>query len=250
MPHSEHLDVDVPGGTADAYLARPATGTHPGVLLCMDAFGLRRRLFEMADRIAAHGYVVLAPNLFHRFGRAPIVPMPDPMTVEARAAAIDRIMPMVTSMTPEVAMPDAAVYLDALEAMPQVSGPLGLTGYCMGGTFALRVAGTFPDRVAAVATFHGGHLATEAEDSPHRRAADITAELLLAHADQDRTMPPEAIERLEAALDAAGVRYHSEVYPGAPHGFTMTDTPNHQAAGEQRHWEQLLELFCRVLQAG
>lgn len=245
--HTTMLDVPTPSGTADAFLARPDEGTHPGVLLCMDAFGLRRRIFEMAERIASHGYVVLAPNLFHRFGRAPLVDVPDPMTPEARAAAISAVLPMLASMTPDVAMPEAAAYLDALEADPHRAGPVGVVGYCMGGTFAMQVAGRLPDRVAAVATFHAGHLVMPDPDSPHRQVDAITAELYLGHAEDDPSIPAEDIAALEAALDAAGATYTSEVHRGAAHGFTMADTPSHHPEAEARHWDRLLDLFDRRL---
>jgi carboxymethylenebutenolidase len=245
------LDVPTSDGLADAYLAHPADDTpHPGVLVYMDAFGLRPRLMEMAERIAAAGYTVLVPNVFYRHGRAPLVDLPDLIDTSQRPDLFERIGPMVNSLTPELATADAGAYLDWLAASPLVTaGPVGVTGYCMGVKLALRAAAAYPQRVAAVAGFHGGRLATDAPDSPHLVVDRITAELYFGHADQDPSLPLEQIARLDKALDAAGVRYRSEVYEGAGHGYTQADTTAHNPDAEQRHWRELLALFDRTLSA-
>jgi carboxymethylenebutenolidase len=150
-------------------------------------------------------------------------------------------------MTPAIA-PAKDVYLDWLAACPLTTdGPVGVTGYCMGAGLALRTAGTHRDRVAAVAGFHGAHLASDAPDSPHLLAERITAELYFGHADQDPTNPLEQIDRLDKALTAARVRHRTEVYTGAHHGFTQADTAMHDAGATERHWTALLDLFARAL---
>ncbi|CAM5652126.1 Dienelactone hydrolase family protein OS=Streptomyces alboniger OX=132473 GN=CP975_29235 PE=4 SV=1 [Streptomyces alboniger] len=126
------------------------------------------------------------------------------------------------------------------------AGPVALTGYCLGARIALLTAGTYPERVAAAAGFHGGRLATDAPDSPHLVADNVTAELYFGHADQDPSLPVEQIERLEEALTAAGVRHTCEVYAGAHHGFTQADTASYDAAGDERHWTALLDLLKRT----
>jgi carboxymethylenebutenolidase len=245
------LDVPTRDGLADAYLAHPQDDApHPGVLLYMDAFGPRPWLMTMAERIAAAGYTVLLPNVLYRHGRAPLVDLPDLIDTAQRPDLFASLGPMITSLTPDLAMADAGAYLDWLAASPLVTaGPVGVTGYCMGARLALLTAGTHPQRVAAAAGFHGGRLATDAPDSPHLVADRITAELYFGHADQDPSLPPEQIARLDKALDAAGVRYRSEVYEGAHHGFTQADTTAHNPDAEQRHWRELLALFDRTLQA-
>jgi carboxymethylenebutenolidase len=161
----------------------------------MDAYGLRPQIERMADRIAARGLVVLAPNDFYRAGRAPVA----------------------------------------------------VTGYCMGGRVAWRIAAGYPERVAALAGFHVGGLVTDAEDSPHRSASGLAAEVYLGHADNDRSMTPDQIAELERALDAAGARYRSEVYRGAAHGYTMADTPAYDEAAAQRHYDELFALLERTI---
>lgn len=246
---SATIDVPTADGTADAILAAPAEGgPHPGVLLYMDAFGLRPRLQEMASRLAGEGYVVLVPNVFYRSGRAPVVELGDLGAAENRAGLFEKLGPLMQELTPERAVSDAEAYLAYLAGDDRVAqGPVGTAGYCMGGALALRTAAHAPDRVAAAASFHGGRLATDAPDSPHLLADRLEAEVYLAHADNDRSMPPEQQQRLSEALTTAGVRHRSELYDGATHGFTMADTAAYDEAATERHWDNLLDLLGRTL---
>jgi carboxymethylenebutenolidase len=247
--HHSRVDVPTPDGTADAYFAYPDDGkAHPGVLLYMDAFGLRPHLEAMADRLAAAGYAVLVPNVFYRSRPAPVFDLPEFIDTSRRTTILEQIGPVMRELTPERAMSDAGAYLAWLDSRPEVAeGPIGVTGYCMGARLSLRTAGAYPERVAAAAGFHGGGLATDAPDSPHLVADRITAELYFGHADHDRSLPPEQIERLNEALSAAGVRYRAEVYEGASHGFTQADTSSYNREAAERHWEELLDLFGRAL---
>ncbi|GGN73830.1 hydrolase [Actinoplanes lobatus] len=241
--------VPAADGVAEAYFVTPdGAGPYPAVLIFMDAFGLRPRLMEMARRIAARGYAVLVPNLFYRDASGPLV-APEELTDGAkRGAAFGRLMPMIRALTPERITADATAYLDFLAGQEKVAdGPAGLVGYCMGGRNGLIVTAALPDRIAALGSFHAGGMVTGAPDSPHTGVAAITAEVYIAHADNDGSMTPEQIKTLEAAFDAAGVTYTSELYEGAPHGFTMSDTSMHHEEGEQRHWEALFALLGRTL---
>lgn len=241
------IDVRTPDGVADAYLARAPGGAEPapGVLLLMDAFGLRPRIREMADRIAAGGYHVLAPNLFYRAGRAPVLPMPDMSDEDARAAHMARVRELTGQLTPARLAADGAAYLDALGEVAR--GPAGIAGYCMGVRLALRIAAAHPDRVAALGGFHGGGLVTDAPDSPHTVVGPIRARLHLAHADEDRSNTPEQIAALDAALDRAGVEHRTEVYAGARHGYTMADIPAYDEAACERHFAALGDLLDGAL---
>ncbi|GHB58835.1 hydrolase [Streptomyces viridiviolaceus] len=250
MTALQGIAVDIPtaDGTADAYLAHPGDGQpHPAVLLYMDAFGPRPQLRAMADRLAGAGYTVLVPNVFYRHGRAPVVELPEFIDPGARPEIFERLGPIMRSLTTDLAMRDAEAYLRWLADCPAAAdGPVALTGYCMGARLALFTAGTYPDRVAAAAGFHGGRLATDDPDSPHLLADRVSAELYFAHADQDASMPPEQQQRLEAALTAAGVRHRCEVYPGAHHGFTQADTAAYDRDASERHWAALLDLLKRT----
>jgi len=246
------VDIPTEDGVADSYLVRPdGDGPFPGVLVFQDAFGLRPRLKEMADRIAERGYAVLVPNLLYRSGRSPqvdVASLADPAT---RGQAFEKLMPMMRAVDDAAITRDTAAYLDFFASQEGVAaGPVVVVGYCMGGTNALRAIEAHPDRIKAVASFHGGRLATDAPDSPHLRVANITGEAYFAHADKDSSMTQEQIDQLEAALDEAGVSYRSEVYDGAPHGFTMADTAMYNEEAEQRHWVNLFELLDRVQPTG
>ncbi len=242
----ENIDITTPDGVADAYLARPDEQPHPGILFIMDAFGLRPTIAEMIDRIAADGYVVLAPNVFYRAGRAPVLPMPDLGDPEQRAGFFQSLRPMIDQLTPDRIASDASVYLDRL-AEAASSGPVALTGYCMGARVGWRIATAFPDRIAALAGFHAGGLVTDAPDSPHLSAADVRAELYFGFADQDPSMNAEQIATLEQTLEEAGVRYLSEVYQGAQHGYTMADTAAYDEPSRERHFRELRALLERTL---
>ncbi|MGW4198310.1 dienelactone hydrolase family protein [Streptomyces sp. NPDC005004] len=250
MTAVEGTNVEIPtkDGVADAYLVHPADGRpHPGVLFYQDAYGLRPRLREMADRLAAEGYTVLVPNVFYRSGRAPVVELPEFIDPGADPSIWQRLGPLVGSLTPEQAERDADAFLDRMATDPLVAdGPVALVGYCMGARLVLRTAATHPDRVAAGAGFHGGNLATEEPDSPHLGADDITAELYFGHADQDHSLPREQIDRLDDALTRAGVRHTAEVYPGATHGYTQSDTSAYDEEAAERHWRALLDLLRRT----
>jgi len=245
-PRSSTVDIETPDGVADAYLTRPDDGErHPGVLLIMDAYGVRPRIEEMADRIAERGYAVLAPNVFYRAGRAPVLPFPD-MTVEsARADFFQHLRPLMGALTPELVAADGGAYLDELEKV--ADGPVAITGYCMGARLGVRIAAAHPDRVAALAGFHGGGLATDDPDSPHRSAGALRAEVYLGHADQDPSNRPEQIATLDAALDKGGVTHRTEVYPRAAHGYTMSDTPAYNEEAAERHFAALFDLLDRTL---
>lgn len=246
------IEIPVPGErTADAWLSRPADDSrdHPGVLLFMDGIGLRQRIFDMADRIATWEYVVLAPNLFYRDGTAAeLAPTTDLHDPDERSRYFDGVVPRIAALTPELMRADIDAYLRALRGQPGVADqPVGTVGYCMGARLALRAAGQHPDMVAAVGCFHGGGLVTDDEQSPHRSLATARAEFVFGHADQDRSMPAEAIEELGRTLDEAGLTATNEVYAGAAHGYTMADTSQYDEDATERHFAALRALFARTL---
>ena len=238
--------IEAADGTAEAYLTgRPGD---PGVLFYVDAIGLRPQIQDMADRIASWGYVVLAPHVFYRHGRAAeLAPQGDLREEGARAAFFaGGVMGRVRGYTPDRSMPDADAWVRTL-LQHAGDGPIGVIGYCMGARLAVRTAGRFPGTVGAVGGFHGGGLVTDADDSPHLAIADSTAEYVFGHADQDRSMPPEAVAALEETLQAAGRPHLNEVYEGAAHGYSMADTSAYHEAAAERHFKELEGLLARTL---
>lgn len=245
----ETIDITTHDGVADAYLARPDDGDrHHGVLLMPDAFGLRPQIEAMADRIAARGYVVLAPNQFYRRGRAPVFDTSAIADQERRMKVVrEEIMPLILAYTREVIVRDAGAYLDALGERSET--PFGITGYCMGGRAGWYIAAAYPERVAALGSFHAGRLVTDEPDSPYLLAGDLQAEVFLGHADNDDSMTAEDIATVERALDDAGVRYRSELFAGAAHGYTMADSAVYDEAAAERHFTELLALLDRAVAA-
>jgi carboxymethylenebutenolidase len=240
------IDVPTPDGVADCYLTKPTgDARHPGVLLIMDAFGLRPRIEEMADRIAAQGYVVLAPNVFYRAGRAPLWEMPDVDDPDARGRFFRTLGPLMGALTPVAVAADGGAYLDKLGEF--TAGPVGVAGYCFGAWFGWMIAASHPQRVAAVGGFHAGRMVTDAAESAHLLAPRVRAEVYWGHADQDPSMTPENIQALDEAMDDAGVRHTTERYEGAQHGYTMADTAAYNEAATDRHFAALFVLLQRSI---
>jgi carboxymethylenebutenolidase len=242
----ERVTIQAADGAAEAYL----TGNpgDPGVLFYVDAIGLRPRIEEMADRIASWGYVVLAPHVFYRDGSADaLAPQADLREPGAREAFFGGgVMDRVGGLTPDRSGPDAEAWVRTLQEHCG-DGPLGTTGYCMGARLAVRTAGQFPGTVAAVGGWHGGGLVTDAPDSPHTAIAASTAEYAFGHADQDHSMPIEAVDALEQALQDAGRPHVNEIYEGAAHGYSMADTSMFHEGATERHFAGLRALFDRTL---
>lgn len=244
MP-TKTVHIPTADGQADAFAAFPdAGGRRPGVLMYPDGFGIRPVLRQMAGELAEHGYYVLVPNVFYRHGPAPVIELPGYIGEEARPAIFAQLMPMIKAHTAEQTLSDADAYLRFLLNQPEVStGPVAVTGYCIGGLMAVRTAAAHPDQVVAVAGFH----APVGADGPEV-LSKLAAQVHFGHAEGDLT--PGALEELNATLDAAGVNYTSEVYPGTIHGFTMSDTDAFNPAALQRHWDRLLSLLGNTLTTG
>lgn len=242
----EHLEVSTPDGACPVVVVTPGgSGPWPAVLLLMDAGGVRQVLVEMAERISADGYVVVLPELYHRHGAY------EPFDVTTAFDDPDeraRLLGMARSLTGEQAMTTVGAVLDWLDTRPDVRSPrVGTTGYCMGGRVSLQAAGTFPDRIAAAASFHGGNLAAEDDPaSPSLLAPSIRARVLVAVAKEDGSFPLEQEDRLTAAFTAAGTDARVEHYD-ARHGFAVPDNPTYDPAAAERHDAALRDLLAASL---
>ncbi|MES2257012.1 MAG: dienelactone hydrolase family protein [Pseudomonadota bacterium] len=246
-PEHERALVATAEGRCPVHIFKPeGAGPWPGALLLPDGFGIRPTLFQLAQRLADGGYVVLLPDLFYRHG--PYAPL-DVKKVFAGENPRQLVSAAVgESPSNPMASRDAGPLLDYLLARPDVKGKkVGVTGYCMSGGMALTIAADYPDRIAAAASFHGGTLATDADSSPHWLAARMRARIYVAGAETDRFYPPEMAARLEKALTEAGVNHSCEIYPGTLHGWVMPDSPAYHEQGAERHWRQLFALFAATL---
>lgn len=242
MP-AQRLSIRTSDGTAWAELVTPAGKPKAGVILYMDAFGPRPALTAMAERLGGEGYAVLVPDLFYRAGSyGPF----DARTAFANDASRAELMVLIGGTTQAMTRQDSGYFLDAL-AEAGAGERIGTVGYCMGGGRALHAAAAYPDRVMAAASIHGGNLASDAEDSPHRQAGSIRARVYVGCAGVDRSFPPEQSARLAEALRTAGVDHMIENYVGLEHGWAVSDHPVYDAAGAERHWKRLLMLYAETL---
>jgi len=245
MAHTT-IEIETADGRCPAHVFAPATaGPWPAVLMYMDGIGMRPALVAMGERLAAAGYYTLLPDLFYRVGP---YTAPEPAKLFGDPAVQKEWFAKVSPSTSSAAMlRDTEAFLAHFAAAADVRQPtIGITGYCMGGRLALLAAASFPDRVAAVAVYHPGGLVTDAPDSPHLVVGKIRGEVYVGGAMEDRSFTDEHKQRLEQALAAAGVVHTVVTYP-ARHGWVPSDTPVHDAAQAERHWETLLELLKRRL---
>lgn len=241
------VEIKTPDGVADAYFVHPSSGgPHPGVLIWPDAFGLRPAFKQMGKRLAESGYSVLVPNPFYRQKKAPILPeganFQDPETRKV-------LMSMMGALNPTTHVTDAKAFVAYLDAQPSVDKKrkLGTTGYCMGGPITVRTAATFPDRIGAGASFHGGGLVTDKPDSPHLLVPKLKAQYLFAIAENDDKQQPEAKDKLREAFAAAKLPAEIEVYAGAMHGWCPPDAAVYNEAQAEKAWSRMLALFKTAL---
>jgi carboxymethylenebutenolidase len=235
------VTIETRDGKCPAYVYRPeGSGPWPAVLMYMDAIGIRPAMLGLGERLATYGYVVLVPDVYYRGGPY------EPMTHQTfRDPELRKRLR--EPATPDNVMSDTRAFIDYLKAQPDVKpGGIGTTGYCMGGNLSLRAAGTYPDSVAAAASFHGGFLATDAPESPHRLAPKMRARVYVAGAIEDESFTDEMKARLEDALTQAGVTHMIETYP-AKHGWVLPDSPVYDPAAAERHWESLTMFFDATL---
>lgn len=244
----ERIEIQAPDGVAPAWLFRPqgdgAEGPWPGVIFFMDAGGVRPALEAMAQRFADHGFAVLLPDLFYRAGENPPVRAEQFFNDEAvRSAQMAKMQALSQTRLRQ----DTRAYLDGLTGQAVVTGKVGLVGYCMGGGCALTAAGAYPEQVKAAASFHGGRLATDAPDSPHRLAGPMKARIYVGVAGDDDYFDGAEEGRLAQALYDAKVDHTIETYAGARHGFAVTDMPVYDRAASERHFSRTLALFDETL---
>lgn len=237
------IDIKTADGIAKAGLFRTSDKARSGVILYMDAFGPRAALDRMAERLAGEGYAVLVPDLFYRSGAYGPFDAKTAFAVEKSRA---ELRALIGGTTQEMTARDTGAFLDALKA-EGITGPVGTVGYCMGGGRALNAAAAHPGRIVAAASFHGGNLASDAPDSPHRQAGKLKARVYVGTAGVDGSFPPEQSAILAEALRAAGVDHILENYVGMGHGWCVSDHSVYDAAGAERHWKRLTTFFAETL---
>lgn len=237
-----NVTITTPDGTCDAYFVHPTSGTAPGVLLWPDIFGLRPAKQQMAKRLAESGYSVLVVNPFYREKKSPVAE-------KGAATPIPSLVPMMQRLTEQTNFTDAKAFIAWLDQQPSVAKnkKIGTQGYCMGGPMAFRTAAAVPDRVGAVASFHGGGLVTPNPNSPHLQAAKTKAQFLVEIAENDDQRSPNDKTVLKDTFAAAKVPAEIEVYTGAAHGWCPPDSQVYNEAAAEKAWARLLALYKKAL---
>ena len=251
-----NVQVTTPDGVADAVFLYPTSGgSHPGVLVWPDAFGLRPVMRDIGKRIAAEGYSVLVPNPFYRVAKAPVIQDTASFSFQ-NPADMAKLQPLMASINAAgAAEKDAVAFVAFLDAQAAVNKAkkLGTQGYCMGGPLVVRTAAAVPDRIGAGASFHGGGLVNDTPRSPHLLAPKIKARMYFAIASNDDARQPDAKDKLREAFVAAKVPAEIEVYAGALHGWCVPDmplqngNPIYSKPDAERAWTKLVALYKAAL---
>ena len=200
----------------------------------------------MGKRLAESGYSVLMVNPYYRTVKGAVVPegktFRDP-------GIRDLLMPHARTLSPETCVSDGRAFVEYLDKQPSVdtNRKIGTTGYCMTGSYTMRLAAAIPNRIGAGGSFHGGGLATDEEDSPHLLASKMKAGFLIAIAAIADERDPEAKVLLREAFDANGISAEIEVYEDTLHGWCPPDSAVYHEAQAERAWSRLLALFEREL---
>ena len=238
--------VETPDGLADCYFVHPESGNHAAVIVWPDIVSIRPAFRAMGKRLAESGYSVLVVNPYYRTARGAVVPegktFRDPGIREL-------LMPHARSLSPETCVSDGRAFVKWLDSQESVdtNRKIGTMGYCMTGSYTMRLAATIPDRIGAGGSFHGGGLATDEEDSPHLLVSQMKAGFLIAIAANDDERDPDAKVKLREAYDIAGVTAEIEVYTGTLHGWCPPDSAVYNETQAERAWSRLLALFEREL---
>jgi carboxymethylenebutenolidase len=238
--------VKTPDGEADCYFVHPSKGKHAAVIVWPDVMGIRPAFRQMGKRLAQAGYSVLVVNPYYRSVKGAVLNEGESYS---DPAVRERLAPLRGSLNNETIATDGralVAYLDGEKPVDK-KRKIGVTGYCMTGSFAMRIAADLPDRIGAVGSFHGGGLATDGEDSPHLLIPQMKASSLIAIAENDDERDPDAKVTLRVAYDAAGLDAEIEVYEGAMHGWCPPDSRVYHHAQAEHAWSHMLTMFGNAL---
>ena len=231
-----HETVTTPDGAMPVYVAEPTTsGRRPAVIVIMEAFGLNAHIEDVTRRIAAEGYVALAPDIYWRS-------LPEN---KVGYDELPKAIGLMQKVNDGKVVQDLASALDALGKRPNVNAAkVGVTGFCMGGRLSFLLAAELPDRIAAAAPFYGGGIAGLLP-----KAEKIRAPLYLFFGEKDAFIPQDQVKAIDAKLKELGKPYTLKTYTGADHGFFCNDRVSYNATAAADAWKELLGFFRKHLGA-
>lgn len=244
------IELKTSDGVLDTFIVKPdGDGPHPAVIIYMDAPGIRQELRDMASRLATVGYVVALPNLYYRIGTEGNYGY-DLARIRTDEEHTKKMHECRMSLSNAGIIEDTRHLLEALAKEPGVAdGAIGCIGYCMSGQFVVSVAAEFGEKIAAIASFYGVGLVSDAPDSPHLRASEVSAQTYLAFASDDPWVPDSVLERLPGIIQESGWPAQIEIYPETSHGFAFPMRPDYRRSAGERHWERIFSLMKKTLLA-
>jgi len=229
---SSTVNVKAADGDMAAFLARPKeAGKRPAVLVIMEAFGLNHHIQDVAGRIAAEGYVALAPDMYYR----------EPNNVVGYDQLPDAIR-LMTSLRDDKIAADISAAVSYLQSQDFVRGDrIGITGFCMGGRISFLAACKNSDIKASV-PFYGGGIGGLLDQAPK-----ITCPMLLFFGDQDPFIPNEEVANIESTMAKLKKSAEVVVYPGAPHGFFCNERDSYRPDAAKDAWTRLKTFLAKHL---
>ncbi len=231
---TQMIDVPAGAGAMPAFLARPAgTAAAPAVIVIQEAFGLNHHIKDVAQRVAAEGYIALAPDMFWRGGKG-------------RAAGYDELpkaLQLMGELRDDTIVADVGSAVAYLQQQAFVRRDrIGITGFCMGGRVSYLTACELGGRIAAAVPFYGGGI-------PIDRTAKLTVPVLAFFGEEDPFIPLDQVHALEAEAKKQGKSVQVVVYPKSPHGFFCNERDSYRPEAAKDSWEKLKAFFAKHLKA-
>ncbi len=232
---TERVDINGMGG----YLARPDDSqTLPAVIVWMEVFGVNSHIRSVVDRVAAEGYVALAPDFFHR--TAPGIEL------GYDEAGMNEGIANMMQLKSDQMIADAQSALTFLRGRGDVQGEkIGVMGFCIGGHMTYLTA--CETDVAAAASFYGGGISAPegpgGAASTVSRTAGISCPILCLYGAKDAHIPLDQVDQVRSALKAAGTQHEVIVYDDADHGFFCDQRDSYHKASADDAWGRVKDLF-------
>jgi carboxymethylenebutenolidase len=235
---SSTVQLNTSDGKMESYVAQPkAGGIYPGVVVIQEAFGVNSHIKKVTERIAAEGYVAIAPDIFHRETER-IIPY----------AEMPKAIATLQRVVDSKAMGDVGAAIAHLKAQSNVkAGSLGVIGFCMGGRLTYLTAAHHANDIKAAVPYYGGGIPM-GNPSPLSRTGEIKCPMYLFFGAKDQLIPMDHVNQIKAELTAKKIALQMDVYPEAGHGFFCDDRGSYHEASAKDAWEKTKSFFKQHLE--